>query len=106
MRKFVLVGVVLILSGGISRAQDSGQDQSQAVISINVSRTIQAVNFQAKGSTHVDFRGTALLPQGKGEARIDSKPDGVHIEASFDNLSSSGQFGTAYLHCVLWATVT
>ena len=103
MRKFVLVGAVLMLSAGMLRAQDSGQDQSQAVISINVSRTIQAVNFQAKGSTHVDFRGTALLPQGKGEARIDSKPDGVHIEATFDNLSSAGQFGSAYLTYVLWA---
>ena len=102
MRKFVFV-VVMALSAAMVRAQDSGQDQQQQVINISVSRTIQAVNFQAKGSTHVDFRGTALLPQGKGEAKIDSKPDGIHIEANFDNLSASGQFGSAYLTYVLWA---
>ena len=62
MRKLVFVGIALILCAGMVRAQDSGQDQQQQVININVSRTIQAVNFQAKGSTHVDFRGTALLP--------------------------------------------
>jgi outer membrane protein OmpA-like peptidoglycan-associated protein len=101
MRKFVFVAIVLILTAGMVRAQDSGQDQQ--VININVSRTIQAVNFQAKGSTHVDFRGTALLPQAKGEARIESKSDGIHIEASFDNMSPAGQFGSAYLTYVLWA---
>jgi outer membrane protein OmpA-like peptidoglycan-associated protein len=93
---------MVMFSGGLIRAQDSANQQPQ-VININVSRTIQAVNFQAKGSTHVDFRGTGLLPQGKGEARIDSKPDGIHIEASFDNLSPAGQFGSAYLTYVLWA---
>jgi hypothetical protein len=43
------------------------------VISINVSRSIQTVNYWAHGSTDVNFIGTALLPQAKGKARVESK---------------------------------
>jgi outer membrane protein OmpA-like peptidoglycan-associated protein len=81
------------------------QDQSQQaqVININISRSIQAVKYRAKGSTRIDFRGTALLPRAKGDAKIESKTSAVTIEASFDNLSPATQFGSAYLTYVLWA---
>ena len=91
---FALCGVALF-----------GQDQAQQpqVININVARTIQAVNYGARGSTHIDFRGTALLPQAKGEAKIDSKAAAVSIDAKFENLSPATQFGSVYLTYVLWA---
>ena len=52
------------------QAQEQPQQHPQQapVISINITRTIQAVNYRTKGSTHINFRGTALLPQGTGEA--------------------------------------
>jgi outer membrane protein OmpA-like peptidoglycan-associated protein len=91
---FALCGVALF-----------GQEQAQQpqVININVARTIQAVNYQARGSTRIDFRGTALLPQAKGEAKIESKAAAVSIDASFENLSPATQFGSVYLTYVLWA---
>ena len=73
------------------------------VININISRSIETVNYAAKGSTHVDFRGTALMPQAKGEAKIDSQAAAVKIEANFEKLSPASQFGPAYLTYVLWA---
>jgi outer membrane protein OmpA-like peptidoglycan-associated protein len=93
------------LSAASVLAQDRPQGQSQQapVIQINVTRTIQAVNYMAKGSTRIDFRGTALLPQATGQAKVEAKNGAVSINANFDNLSGAGQFGAAYLTYVLWA---
>ena len=82
-------------------AQD--QPQQAPVISINITRTIQAVNYRTKGSTRINFRGTALLPQGTGEAKIGNKSGSISIDARFDNLSAPSQFGSPYLTYVLWA---
>ncbi len=65
MRKTISLCAVLIavgVSAALAHAQSQPQSQSgQApVIQINVTRTIQAVNYMAKGSTRIDFRGTAL----------------------------------------------
>ena len=57
----------------------------------------------AKGSTRIDFRGTALMPQATGQAKVEAKNGAVLISANFDNLSPAGQFGGAYLTYVLWA---
>ena len=56
------------------------QDQSQQaqVININISRSIQAVKYRAKGSTRIDFRGTALLPRAKGRYQDREQDLGRH----------------------------
>jgi hypothetical protein len=39
-----------------------------------VSRTTKAVNYHHRtGSTHIDFRGTELMPLARGEAKVDSQ---------------------------------
>jgi outer membrane protein OmpA-like peptidoglycan-associated protein len=101
-----VLAVALCASGAFaqdaSSPQASGQ-QSAPIIDIHQTRTIQAVNYLAKGSTKIDFRGTALLPQATGQAKIDSKNGALVIEANFDNLGPVSQFGNAYLVYVLWA---
>jgi hypothetical protein len=38
-----------------------------------VSRTVPAVNYHHRtGTTHIDFRGTELMPAARGEAKVDS----------------------------------
>ena len=69
------------------RARAQSQSRQAPVIQINVTRTIQAVNYMAKGSTRIDFRGTALLPQATGQAKVEAKNGAVLINANFDNLS-------------------
>jgi outer membrane protein OmpA-like peptidoglycan-associated protein len=108
MRKIILLcAAFVVLSAGSAVARAQSQPQSQSgqapVIQINVSRTIQAVNYMAKGSTRIDFRGTALMPQATGQAKVEAKNGAVLISANFDNLSPAGQFGGAYLTYVLWA---
>jgi hypothetical protein len=101
MEQALLALAYFALCGPSLFAQD--QSPQAPVININISRSIQAVKYRAKGSTRIDFRGTALLPRAKGDAKIESKTSAVTIEASFDNLSPAIQFGSAYLTYVLWA---
>ena len=106
MRKIIsLCAALLVLGAGsaATRARSQSQSGQAPVIQINVSRTIQAVNYMAKGSTRIDFRGTALMPQAMGQAKVEAKNGAVLISANFDNVSPAGQFGGAYLTYVLWA---
>src|SRR5262245_32035589 len=75
-------------------------------VSINVvERNVKAVNYQHRsGETPIDFSGTALMPDARGEARVESKKGYVEIEARFDDIEkNASQFGPEYLTYVLWA---
>ena len=68
------------------------------------SRTVSAVNYHNReGSTHIDFRGTALMPAARGEARVTANTGATRISLNFDHLSNPAQFGPEYLTYVLWA---
>ena len=69
-----------------------------------VGRDIPAINyFHRSGSTKIGFRGTSLLPAGKGFAKINSKDGRTSIDADFEGLTPANGFGVEYLTYVLWA---
>src|SRR6516165_6430190 len=69
-----------------------------------VQRDLDAVNYlHRSGSTKVAFKGTPLLPQAKGEAKVTSERGGIVIEARFEGLTPANGFGKEYLTYVLWA---
>lgn len=69
-----------------------------------VARDIPAINyFHRNGSTKIGFQGTALLPDAKGSAKVDSKLGRTVIDAEFQGLSPANGFGPEYLTYVLWA---
>jgi outer membrane protein OmpA-like peptidoglycan-associated protein len=69
-----------------------------------VSRSIQAVNYKHRsGATKLDFAGTDLMPQAKGEAKVESKKGYTEIEVEFGDLQKPTTFGNEYLTYVLWA---
>jgi len=69
-----------------------------------VERTTKAINYQHRsGATKIDFRGTALLPDATGEAKVESKQGYIEIEVEFDELRSASRFGHEYLTYVMWA---
>jgi outer membrane protein OmpA-like peptidoglycan-associated protein len=69
-----------------------------------VQRDLDAVNyFHRSGSTRIAFRGTPLLPNAKGEARVTSERGGIVIDAKFEGLTPANGFGREYLTYVLWA---
>lgn len=70
-----------------------------------VSRSTKAINYRHRsGATKVDFRGTALMPKARGEAKVESKQGYIEIEVEFDDIAGpASQFGPEYLTYVLWA---
>jgi outer membrane protein OmpA-like peptidoglycan-associated protein len=69
-----------------------------------VSREVRAVNYQHRsGATKVDFLGTNLMPEAKGEAKVESKKGYIEIEVEFQELQNPTTFGNEYLTYILWA---
>ena len=69
-----------------------------------VARTTKAINYRHRsGSTKVDFRGTALLPEARGEAKVESKQGVIKIDASMEKLQPAMKYGPEYLTYVMWA---
>ena len=67
-------------------------------------RTAKAINYQHRsGATKIDFRGTELLPNSRGEAKVESKQGYIEIEVEFDKLQPAVKYGAEYLTYVLWA---
>ena len=66
--------------------------------------TAKAFNYRhRRGATKIDFRGTALLPEARGEAKVESKQGYIEIEVEFDGLQPANSHGGVYLTYVLWA---
>ena len=78
---------------------------SISIFRVNVvSREVRAVNYQHRsGATKVDFLGTSLMPQAKGEAKVESKKGYIEIEVEFQDLQNPTTFGNEYLTYILWA---
>ncbi len=91
---------------GLSQ-QNGGDTRQESVPIYRVTverRAIRAINYGHRSEpTRIDFRGTVLLPEAKGEARVESKPGAVEVDASFKNLVAPTRFGREYLTYVLWA---
>jgi len=104
----------LLLAAGLTLSLSAfAQSNSQAVEPMEhtptfrvtvVSRSIQAVNYKHRGgATKMDFAGTDLMPQARGEAKVESKKGYIEIEAEFANLENPTTFGNEYLTYILWA---
>lgn len=64
-----------------------------------IARTTKAINYNHRsGPTRIDFRGTPLLPEARGEARVESKQGVIKIDARMEKLQPATKFGS-----VMWA---
>ena len=69
-----------------------------------VSRTIKAINFHHRtGSTNVDLKGTAIMPQATGVARVQSNTGATKMTLDIKKMSAPQSFGAEYLTFVAWA---
>ena len=69
-----------------------------------VGRTVNAINYQYRsGPTQIDFRGTVLMPEAKGDALVESKGGRTEVDAKFEHVDAPARFGREYLTYVLWA---
>jgi len=69
-----------------------------------VQRDLEAVNYvNRNGSTHIAFKGTNLMPNASGEAKVESVTGKTKISTQFRGLTPANGFGPEYLTYVLWA---
>src|SRR5437660_5725954 len=108
MRVFrtTLLMVSLLAFAGAAMAQvqvQKGGDNPIYKITINVvEREATAINYQHRsGSTTIDFKGTPLLPDSRGEAKVESKQGYIEVNVEFDKLQPASRFGPEYLTYVL-----
>jgi outer membrane protein OmpA-like peptidoglycan-associated protein len=113
---FALVRVALFNPAAAAQEANptSTQDQGQGKVEMRngiayykvqvVDRTLPAINyFHRSGDTRIAFVGTQLLPEGKGEAKVNARNGRTTIEAEFEKLPPANGFGQEYLTYVLWA---
>src|SRR5438067_8251036 len=107
---------VLLLLGALSAQQIPNPTQQQRALTPNetgqpmpifrvtvVSRTTKAINYHHRtGSTHIDFRGTELMPAARGEAKVASQMGSTKIETALEHMSPAAQYGPEYMTFVLW----
>ena len=69
-----------------------------------VQRTTPAINYTHRSEpTQIDFRGTPLLAQARGQATVESKRGSTLVDARFERVPAPTRFGTEYLTYVVWA---
>ena len=113
--KAIGFGLMTLVSAGVLCAQAPSPVQINSstvqtadgkvpIFSVEVvSRTIRAVNYHHRqGTTKIDFRGTALMPDARGQAEVTPNDGATRINLHFDHLSNPLQFGSEYLTLVLW----
>ena len=108
MKKSLSSICVILAAACVMAQQDTTRVEPMEqtpVFRVNViARTTKAVNYRHRGgSTTVDFKGTSLMPQAGGRAKVDSKEGRLQINAEFSHLQPAGKFGAQYLTYVLWA---
>jgi outer membrane protein OmpA-like peptidoglycan-associated protein len=84
---------------------DVVQTDQLPVFRVTVSeRTTKAVNYRNRGgSTEVDFRGTDLMPDVRGHAKVEGKGGRLAINVELEHMSPANRFGGQFLTYVLWA---
>jgi outer membrane protein OmpA-like peptidoglycan-associated protein len=90
-------------TGGGAQASETrdGQPVFRVVV---VGRTAKAINFRPRdGETKIDFVGTTLSPEARGDATVEGEDGVIEIDANFESLESPRKFGPEYLTYVLWA---
>lgn len=101
-----IVSMFMVLAMSLAQVQvQRGGENPIYKITINVvEREATAINYQHRaGSTTIDFRGTPLMPEARGEAKVESKQGYIEIEVEFDDLQPATRFGPEYLTYVMWA---
>ena len=69
-----------------------------------VAKSTKAVNYRHRmGATLIDFKGTALMPQALGKAKVESKAGRIQIDFEIRNVQGPTKFGNEYLTYILWA---
>ncbi|MGH9501832.1 MAG: OmpA family protein [Terriglobales bacterium] len=108
MKKFAGLICWMLLAGLAVAQQDAPPVEPMEqtpVFRVNVvSRTTKAVNYRHRGgSTTVDMKGTNLMPEVTGKAKVEGKNGRLAVNVDLSRLGAPGRVGPQFLTYVLWA---
>ena len=105
-REVILISALALcfITAAFAKSQQSDQPSAQNVPASNLtSKSVKAVGYKVGGgSTKVDLKGTELMPQAAGEAKVEAKTGATNIEVSLKNMAQPSKLGAEYLTYVLW----
>ena len=83
------------------QAKQTGQDVPADALT---TKSVQAVGFQVDIGTKLDLKGTELMPQANGDAKVEikSKAGRTSVEVNTKGLTSPSTLGAEFLTYVLW----
>jgi len=93
------------LSVGLSAGRAAAQADQEVPPSSVVTKTVSAVGYSVGGgSTKVDMKGTELMPQANGVAKVEAKTKAgrTNVEVELKNMTPPSQLGAEFLTYVLW----
>jgi outer membrane protein OmpA-like peptidoglycan-associated protein len=98
-RILALSSLVLGASAGTASAQ-AQQDVPESNVTI---KSVKAVGYRVGDwSTKVDLKGTELMSQAAGEAKVEARQGKTNIEVSIRDLTPPTKLGAEFLTYVLW----
>ena len=101
---FLSLAGMAVVSGAQAPAPEQKRESGPLSRVTLVVRTTKAINYRhLSGPTRIDFRGTVLQSQARGEAHVESRRGAIRIQAQFEKLEPASRFGPGFLTYVLWA---
>jgi len=92
----MFISLLLWFATGVAVAQNPPESNL-------TSKSIKAIGYRVGGgSTKVDLRGTQLMPQANGVAKVEAAPGKTNIEVSVKSVSQPSGLGAEFLTFVLW----
>src|SRR5690348_15702852 len=91
------------LALGVSAGKALAQAQQDVPESNVTIKSVKAVGYRVGGwSTKVDLKGTELMSQAAGEAKVEARQGKTNIEVSVKDLAPPTKLGAEFLTYVLW----
>jgi outer membrane protein OmpA-like peptidoglycan-associated protein len=101
-----LLAILLLLALVILAPVCSAQTNQAIPASDITAKSITAIGYTVGKGTRVDLKGTELMPQGNGEAKVQAGTGATSVEAQIQNMAQPSTFGAEFLTFVLWAVST
>jgi outer membrane protein OmpA-like peptidoglycan-associated protein len=79
------------------------QAQEELPASNVIKKSVNAIGYPVGKSTKVDLKGSELMPQGSGEAKVQAGSGVTSVEAEIQNMAQPSTLGTEFLTYVVWA---
>ena len=94
---------LLFLALGITSSTPTTQAQQDVPESNLIIKSVKAVGYRVGGwSTKVNFKGTELMSQATGEAKVEARQGKTNIVVSIKNVAQPTRLGAEFLTYVLW----